>query len=222
MINLIRNHFTFRRLKKQFKNKNLSWLSFYDSETKIPDRCRIQRFVILRKAVVGDYSYIGYNTNIYHAEIGKFCSISKDISIGLPSHPSKFISTSPIFVNRINGTGYTWTGEDVFVSIPKKVRIENDVWIGMKSTIMGGVTIGNGAIIAAHSVVTRDVPAYAVVAGVPARIIKYRFSEAIIDALQQSQWWKLPDEYLKDKVGLFQQELTDDNIGSIVENLNIK
>jgi acetyltransferase-like isoleucine patch superfamily enzyme len=192
---------------------------FYDRQSAISNKSRIQRFVVLRKCTVADYSYIGYNTNIYHADIGKFCSISKDVCIGLPSHPSKFISTSPIFVNRINGTGYTWSEQDIFDSVPQKVIITNDVWIGMKSTIMGGVTIGNGAIVAAHSVVTKDVPPYAVVGGVPAKIIKYRFSEDIISELQQSAWWNRPDEFLRDRIAAFQQEITPGNINNLMKIL---
>lgn len=168
---------------------------------------------------MGDYSYIGYNTNIYHAEIGKFCSISKDVCIGLPSHPSRFISTSPIFVNKVNGTGYSWSKENIFYSVPKKVIINNDVWIGMKSTIMGGVTIGNGAIIAAHSVVTKDIPPYAVVAGVPAKIIKYRFPEEIISELLKSEWWDRSDEFLQKRIASFQQEITPDNINHLMQAL---
>lgn len=219
MCSLVKNYFSLNRLKKQYQNRKLSWLMFYDRESAISNKSRIQRFVVLRKCVVGDYSYIGYNTNIYHADIGKFCSISKDVCIGLPSHPSKFISTSPIFVNRINGTGYTWSEQDIFDSVPQKVIITNDVWIGMKSTIMGGVTIGNGAIVAAHSVVTKDVPPYAVVGGVPAKIIKYRFTEDIISELQQSAWWNHPDEFLRERIAAFQQEITPENMNNLMKIL---
>lgn len=219
MCSLVRNHFSVKRLKKQCQNRKLSWLMFYDRESTISNKSRIQRFVVLRKCTVGDYSYIGYNTNIYHADIGKFCSISKDVCIGLPSHPSRFISTSPIFVNRVNGTGYTWSEQDIFDSVPQKVIITNDVWIGMKSTIMGGVTIGNGAIVAAHSVVTKDVPPYAVVGGIPAKIIKYRFTEDIIKELQQSEWWNRPDEFLRKRIAAFQQEITPENINSLMKIL---
>lgn len=222
MCSLIKNYFTFRRLKKQFQNRNLSFLALYDKSSEISNRSRIQRFVILRRCTVSEYTYIGYNTNIYHAGIGKFCSISKDVCIGLPSHPSKFISTSPIFVNIHNGTGYSWSKQNMFDSTPGKVVINNDVWIGMKSTIMGGVTIGNGAIIAAHSVVTKDVPPYAIVGGVPAKIIKYRFNEDIIEALQKAEWWKQPDDFLRESIKAFQQELNPENVSSILNILNKK
>ncbi len=211
MCSLIKNYFSLNRLKKQYQNKKISILMFYDKESVVSNKSRIQRFVILRKCVVSDYSYIGYNTNIYNASIGKFCSISKDVCIGLPSHPTKFISTSPLFVNIQNGTGYSWSKQDLFNSVPEKVVIGNDVWIGMKSTIMGGITIGNGAIIAAHSVVTKDVPPYAIVGGVPSKIIKYRFDDSIIETLQKSEWWNRSDDFLQKNITSFQEELSTEN-----------
>ncbi len=220
MCSLIKNYFSFQRLKKQAQNRRLSLLMFYDKESDISNKCRIQRFVVLRKCVVSDYTYIGYNTNIYHASIGKFCSISKDVCIGLPAHPTKFISTSPIFVNIINGTGYSWSKEDLFNSVPEKVIIGNDVWIGMKSTIMGGVTVGNGAIIAAHSVVTKDVPPYAIVGGVPAKIIKYRFDNEIIESLQKSAWWNHSEKSLQEKIKAFQEEINAGNAHDLIRALN--
>jgi acetyltransferase-like isoleucine patch superfamily enzyme len=211
MCSLIKNYFSLNRLKKQYQNRKISILMFYDKESVVSNKSRIQRFVILRKCIVSDYSYIGYNTNIYNASIGKFCSISKDVCIGLPSHPTKFISTSPLFVNVQNGTGYSWSKQDLFNSVPEKVMIGNDVWIGMKSTIMGGITIGNGAIIAAHSVVTKDVPPYAIVGGVPSKIIKYRFNDSIIETLQKSEWWNRSDDFLQKNIISFQEELSPEN-----------
>lgn len=219
MCSLIKNYFSFNRLKKQCQNRKISILTFYDKESLISNKSRIQRFVILRKCVVSDYSYIGYNTNIYNASIGKFCSISKDVCIGLPSHPTKFISTSPLFVNIQNGTGYSWAKQDLFNSVPAKVVIGNDVWIGMKSTIMGGITVGNGAIIAAHSVVTKDVPPYAIVGGVPSKIIKYRFDDDIIEALQKSEWWNRSDDFLQSNILSFQEELSAENANRLISVL---
>ena len=216
MCSLIKNYFSLNRLKKQYQNKKISILMFYDKESVVSNKSRIQRFVILRKCVVSDYSYIGYNTNIYNASIGKFCSISKDVCIGLPSHPTKFISTSPLFVNIQNGTGYSWSKQDLFNSVPEKVVIGNDVWIGMKSTIMGGITIGNGAIIAAHSVVTKDVPPYAIVGGVPSKIIKYRFDGSIIETLQKSEWWNRSDDFLQKNITSFQEELSTENADRLI------
>lgn len=88
----------------------------------------------------------------------------------------------------------------------KPIHIGNDVWIGARSIIMDGVSIGDGAIVAAGSVVTKDVPPYAVVGGSPAKIIKYKFSQDIIDRLEEIQWWNLPDEEITKVVDLFHVE----------------
>lgn len=86
----------------------------------------------------------------------------------------------------------------------QKVTIKNDVWIGANSVVMPGVTVSNGAVIGASAVVTSDVPDYAVVAGVPAKIIKYRFSEDIVNILLYLRWWDLKPEIIKDNIHLWQ------------------
>ena len=109
-----------------------------------------------------------------------------------------------MFTERDNPTGFRWTEaheEDVL----RPVSIGNDVWIGARVIVLGGVTIGNGAVIGAGSVVTRDVPPYAVVAGTPARLIRYRFEEPVIRRLEELRWWDKPEEELKRALPLFQQ-----------------
>src|SRR3546814_12678566 len=101
----------------------------------------------MRNSTINDYSYIGYNSNLNNVQIGKYCSISKNVNIGLSTHPIDWISTSPIFFSPNNGTGYRWTSERLYDDSPKRTKIGNDVWIGMNVTIMGGVTVGDGAII---------------------------------------------------------------------------
>lgn len=217
--NLIPNYFTVGRLKAQFRNRHLSWMMIYDSDTQISDKSRIQRFVIMRDSKIGDYSYIGYSSNLYRTTIGKFCSISKHVSIGLTHHPTNFLSTSPVFFTEYNATGVRWIEKDAYDDRPKPVTIGNDVWIAMNVTIMGGVTVGDGAIIAAHSVVTKDVPPYAIVGGIPAKVIKYRFSNSVIAKLQELKWWDMSEDFLKKYTALFQNQVTDENIDSILDAL---
>ena len=99
----------------------------------------------------------------------------------------------------------------------QKVIIKNDVWIGANSVIMPNITIGNGAIIGAGAVVTKDVPDYAIVAGVPAKIIKYRFSQDIIDRLLILQWWNMDPKVIKKHIDLWGGEFNCDSLKKLEE-----
>ena len=144
---------------------------------------------------IGRHSYVGYNSEIHSCDIGSFCSIANQLIVGGAKHPLDWVSTSPVFYNVGGGTGFHLGSHEM--EPLKRTTIGNDVWIGSRVTIMQGLTIGNGAIIGAGSIVTKDVPPYAVVAGSPAKVIKYRFDEVMIQQLQESKWWELSDELLK-------------------------
>jgi len=143
---------------------------------------------------VGRYSYMGKNTSAANARIGAFCSIASYCAIGGGAHPLDMISTSPVFCEGRNVFGRHFG--NISVEINKPVVIGNDVWIGEGVFIADGLTIGDGAVIGAHSVVTHDVPTYAVVAGAPARILRFRFSEEEIKKLLDIKWWDWPEEKL--------------------------
>jgi acetyltransferase-like isoleucine patch superfamily enzyme len=158
--------------------------------------------------VLGDFSYVGEETWLRNARVGKYCSIGPRCIIGLGMHPTEhFVSTHPAFYSTLGQVSRSFTDEQRFVEIAE-IDIGHDVWIGAHAVIIDGTRIGTGAIIAAGSVVTADVPAYAIVGGIPAKIIRYRFDENTIELLIQSNWWNIPPAVIKSRVGDFQDVMS--------------
>lgn len=171
----------------------------YETPVSVDKRTRLSA-----NSFVGRYSYIGSGTIFGDVHIGRYCSIANDFSIISGDHPLDYLSTHPFtYSNELFGDREEYKDIDFKKNklAPQKsspLDIGNDVWIGSRAIILGKVrSIGNGAVIGAGAVVTRDVPAYAVVGGNPARILKYRFDEATIKALEELKWWNLPLHQIK-------------------------
>lgn len=167
-------------------------------------------------SIIDEYTSIGRNTNIINSEIGKYCSISWNVTVGATMHPLNHISTHAFpYISFFN-----------FVKTNKrfetKTFIGNDVWIGANAILMPGVRVGNGSIIGAGAIVTKNVPPYAIVIGNPGNVLKYRFSSEIIDKLESLMWYQWPKHFIMENIGSFTQELTYDKLILLEEKLKIK
>ena len=141
----------------------------------------------LYKTSVGDFSYIGRNSIISHTNVGKYCSLGPNLVIGYGDHPTNLVSTSPVFYQSTTSL-HIKPKKDKFFG-HQAVNIGNDVWIGANCVVRNGIKIGDGAIIGAGAVITKDVPPYAIVVGVPGRVLKYRYENEIIEKLLLIKWW---------------------------------
>jgi virginiamycin A acetyltransferase len=153
----------------------------------------------LEPASIGAFTYFGANSTFSAARAGRYCSFARGLEVGLPQHPSDWLTSSPIpyFPNFMNFERHFADADPEwqrglmvtpYQPVPETV-IGNDVWIGASVYVRDGVTIGDGAIVGAHSVVTKDVPPYAVAVGSPARVLRYRFEDAVIERLLALRWW---------------------------------
>lgn len=188
------------------KGTRISLSTFFEGNNFIGKETSIE------DTTIGKGSYTSYGCIMNKVKIGSFCSIGPGVRIISGQHPlTPFVSTSPFFYgNQLKRIG-------LFCENNKSVReyryadqdkryhvvIGNDVWIGANAIIMEGIVVGNGAIIAAGSVVIKDVEPYTIVGGNPARAIKKRFSDIEIDFLERFKWWEKDLQWLKDNHYLF-------------------
>ena len=201
--------------------RNISLTACVYAGSNVAPTAYVHRGCKVRSSNIGAHSYVAAHSWLTNIDVGRFCSIGNNVMAGLASHTLGNASTSPIFTLRRNATGKAWVNQDVAVNsddFPRTV-IGDDAWIGSNAMIMSGVTIGTGAAVGAGAVVTKDVPPYAIVAGVPARVIRYRFDEPVRQKILASRWWEQPDSVLKDRLGLFQQPLTPDNIDDFLRKI---
>mgnify|MGYP000025620273 CR=1 FL=1 len=162
---------------------------------------RICRNSYISNSTFGFGSYVGIDSSIISTKIGRFSSIGPHVRVTSGKHPTEvFTSMHPAFYSIRKQVGFTFVAVQKYdegLDKPSYTSIGNDVWIGDSAVIMEGITIGDGAVIAAGSVVTKDVPAYAIVAGVPAKILKYRFNDAQREDLLDIQWWNKDIKWIK-------------------------
>jgi acetyltransferase-like isoleucine patch superfamily enzyme len=164
---------------------------------------RISARVLLVNVSIGNFSYIAADSKLINTRIGKFTSIGDEVIAGLGMHPSReFVSTHPLFYTTSTAYDIQALAQCSFEEY-SPITIGNDVWIGARSIILDGVSIGNGAIIGAGSVVSKDVPPYSIVGGVPAKLIRMRFEKDEIDFLEQLCWWDKDLDWLENNASKF-------------------
>jgi acetyltransferase-like isoleucine patch superfamily enzyme len=185
-------------------NVKLGFGTTIDNKVILEGANRIGKLSSIRNVRLGFASYIGCNSFICDATIGKFSSIGDRVSFIVGKHPvDLFISTHPSFYSIRQQSGIVFTENNIYDEYDFQYgnyafQIGHDVWIGSDVKIIQDVKVGNGAIIAAGSVVTKDVQDYEIVAGVPAKHVKYRFSENERDILNRVEWWNFDFDRLKE------------------------
>ena len=203
-----RNYYRLLYLKKNVRigrNVLLNINNQFEGANTIGNNCE------LATCHIGFGTYISDNSVIKHAVVGRFCSIGKNVQTYLGLHPSNtFVSTHPAFFSANKRVGFTFAENTIFtehnyIGPDQKyvVEIGNDVWIGNNAIIMDGVKIGDGAIIAAGAIVTKDVLPYAIVAGIPAKLQKFRFSADQINNMLNIKWWNWDFEKIQSNSHLF-------------------
>lgn len=192
----------FKSIMLRKKNVRISPFAHFNQKTVFEGNNVIYKGASVNSSIIGRNTYIGANSGLTNCLIGRFCSIASDVLVVSATHPSSvFVSTSPSFFSTLKQNGQTFVKKNKFEETLKlndyRVVIGNDVWIGTKVIIKGGVTIGDGAIVAMGSIVAKDVPPYTIVGGVPAKVIKSRFTEEQISKLKEISWWNLSEEWLQ-------------------------
>lgn len=176
---------------------------------------RIDRRNYISESIIGNHSYTGKNTTIINSKIGNFCSVSWNVTIGGANHDYKKITTHSFLYNNADKIrpDNIPPAYNRFTDI---CEVGSDVWIGTGAVVLRGVRIHDGAVIGAGTIVTKDVPPYAVVVGNPGKIIKYRFSEKIINDLLKIKWWEWEDSKITENYKFFETELSESIINELL------
>jgi virginiamycin A acetyltransferase len=157
--------------------------------------------------IVGRRSYgivsgnLLFPTGRERLRVGNYCSIGREVLFLFGEHRTDRVSTYPL------RTLLTGSKQNLDATDKGEIVIGNDVWIGTRATVMSGVRIHDGAVVAAGALVTSDVPAYAIVAGVPARVLRFRFDESTIAALRSIEWWMWPDDVIVQRLPDFYDDV---------------
>jgi len=174
---------------------------------------KIEKYNHLYHTILGNYSYTGPYSVIMHCSVGKFTSISWGTTLGGAEHDYERVTSHALLYNSFFDLNQNIATP--YNRFEKPCNIGHDVWIGANSTILRGVTVGNGAVIAANALVNKDVPPYAIVAGTPAKIIKFRIEDHLIPAMQEIEWWHFPHHIIQNHIAVLNQKISDATIDDL-------
>lgn len=195
----------FRRYIMQLKKPyfRAHWNTCVDLASEFEGFNKLNNGTHISASKIGRFTYFAGRTRVTRAKIGAFCSIGPDCQLGgFGMHPTDWVSTHPAFYSTLSQANYNFVKKDYYQEL-MEVVIGNDVWIGARVCILDGCKIGDGAIVAIGSIVTKDVPPYAIVGGIPAKLIRYRFSDDVIIEIQETNWWNWTLEKISKKSNLF-------------------
>ena len=185
------------KIKKNFGTESRLCTTSIHPSAQLGRKIYLAKNVDVRADVkISDYTYCSQGTTVFsNTVIGRYCSIGYNVQIGCPEHPLHFFTTSPsIYRNKNIKKHCQWPQNDIVAP----VIIGNDVWIGSNAIILQGVTVGDGAVVAAGAVVTHDIPPFSVWGGVPAKCIGKRFERDMEKEISDSEWWNHDIEWISD------------------------
>lgn len=222
LIRVVYHKVKMNRIKKNLKaNAILEKNVILSKDTVLEGNNRIAENTRVINSHLGVGTYIGQNSDLSCSKMGNYTCIGSRVIVIRGTHPMGLVSMHPAFYSVNKQAGFSYVNEQkveefTFADLENKyaVIVGNDVWIGADVRIIEGVSIGDGAVVMAGSIVTEDVPPYAVVGGVPAKIVKYRFQEEIITELLEVKWWNKGDEWIKNNADYF------DNVESFINRYN--